>query len=80
MTAPQAMNPTGRYSTTSLTALLSKSYQNRTDMETYGHLRWSGSWMDSGMDFGAPKEPLRGELCTVCFTTKSITGECGYCD
>lgn len=82
MTAPKVMNPDGRFGTTNLTALVSKSYGNRSDMETYGHLRWTaGSWVEAAMDFGPQaKEPLRGDLCTVCFTTKSITGECGYCD
>lgn len=79
-TRNKVLNPDGRFGTTNLTALVSKSHQNRSDMETYGHLRWSGSWMEAGMDFGPTKDPMVGEMCMTCFTTKAITGECGYCD
>lgn len=70
-----------RWGTTNLNALLSKSSGNRQDMEDYGNLRWtSGSWVDSAMDLGKTKELPTGEICTTCFTTKALTGECGYCD
>lgn len=79
MSAPQVMNPNGRFGTTNLSALLSKSYQNRTDVENYGSLRWSGSWMDSGLDMGQPKEPKWGSTsCPVCFCTVPVSGVC--CD
>ena len=66
--------------TTASQALLSKSYRNRCDVEKNGELTCSNiPWSEQGLEMYAPKEPKRGEVCTECWTERSLTGQCN-CD